>query len=44
MHLITLQTDLPTNDEISELQADYANMLSAIIDMLDGKSTSKGRR
>ncbi|MCH4153991.1 MAG: hypothetical protein LKG26_01740 [Saccharofermentans sp.] len=29
-------TDLPTNDEISELQANYANMLSAIIDMLDG--------
>ena len=31
-----ITADLPTNDEISELQTDYANMLSAIIDMLDG--------
>ena len=28
--------DLPSNDEMSELQTDYVNMLSAIIDMFDG--------
>jgi len=28
--------NLPTNDEIKELQTDYNNMLTAIIDMLDG--------
>ena len=27
---------LPTNDEIKELQTDYNNMLTAIIDLLDG--------
>ena len=29
-------TEFPTSDEIAELQTDYANMLSAIIEMLDG--------
>ena len=28
--------NLPTNDEITELQTSYNNMLSAIIDLLDG--------
>ena len=28
--------NLPTNDEIKELQTNYNNMLTAIIDMLDG--------
>ena len=28
--------NLPTSDEIKELQADYNNMLTAIIDLLDG--------
>ncbi|MDD3416927.1 MAG: hypothetical protein PHY47_23525 [Lachnospiraceae bacterium] len=28
-------SDLPTSNEITELQTGYANMLSAIIDMLD---------
>jgi len=28
--------NLPTNNEITELQANYNNMLSAIIDLLDG--------
>ena len=27
---------LPTNDEIKELQTDYNNLLTAIIDLLDG--------
>lgn len=27
---------LPSSDEISELQTEYANMLTAIIDLLDG--------
>ena len=27
---------LPSSDEISELQTDYTNMLTAIIDLLDG--------
>jgi hypothetical protein len=27
---------LPSSEEISELQTDYTNMLSAIIDLLDG--------
>jgi hypothetical protein len=27
---------LPSSDEIAELQTDYTNMLSAIIDLLDG--------
>jgi hypothetical protein len=27
---------LPSSDEITELQTDYTNMLSAIIDLLDG--------
>ena len=33
-----LQTlnNLPTSDEIQELQTDYNNMLTAIIDLLDG--------
>lgn len=26
----------PSSDEISELQTDYTNMLTAIIDLLDG--------
>ena len=29
-------TELPTTEEISSLQTDYANMLKAIIDMLGG--------
>ena len=29
-------SNLPTNDEIKELQTDYNNMLTAIIDLLDG--------
>ena len=28
--------NLPTSDEIKELQTDYNNMLTAIIDLLDG--------
>ena len=28
--------NLPTSDEINELQTDYNNMLTAIIDLLDG--------
>lgn len=28
--------NLPTSDEIKELQTDYINMLTAIIDLLDG--------
>ena len=28
--------NLPTNDKIKELQTDYNNMLTAIIDLLDG--------
>lgn len=28
--------NFPTNDEITELQTSYNNMLSAIIDLLDG--------
>ena len=28
--------NLPTNDEIKELQTDYNNLLTAIIDLLDG--------
>lgn len=28
--------DLPTSDDIASLQTDYGNMLTAIIDMLDG--------
>ena len=27
---------LPTSDEIKELQTDYNNLLTAIIDLLDG--------
>jgi hypothetical protein len=27
---------LPSSEEIAELQTDYTNMLSAIIDLLDG--------
>ena len=27
---------LPSSDEINELQAEYTNMLTAIIDLLDG--------
>ena len=29
-------SNLPTNDEIKELQTNYNNMLTAIIDLLDG--------
>ena len=28
--------ELPTTDEISEIRTDYENMLTAIIDMLNG--------
>ena len=28
--------NLPTSNEIEELQTDYKNMLTAIIDLLDG--------
>jgi hypothetical protein len=28
--------NLPTSDEIKELQTDYNNMLTSIIDLLDG--------
>ena len=28
--------NLPTSEEIKELQTDYNNMLTAIIDLLDG--------
>ena len=32
-----LNTDtLPSSDEINELQTEYTNMLTAIIDLLDG--------
>lgn len=29
-------SNLPTSDEIKELQTDYNNMLTAIINLLDG--------
>ena len=32
----TSLNNLPTNDEIKELQTDYNNMLTTIIDLLDG--------
>jgi hypothetical protein len=32
----TSLNNLPTSDEIKELQTDYNNMLTAIIDLLDG--------
>lgn len=32
----TALNNLPTSDEIKELQTDYNNMLTAIIDLLDG--------
>ena len=32
----SIAAELPTNEKISELQADYENMLKAILDMLDG--------
>ena len=31
-----VSTTLPTSEEIKELQTDYNNMLTAIIDLLDG--------
>ena len=32
----TVLNNLPASDEIKELQTDYNNMLTAIIDLLDG--------
>lgn len=34
--LDTTAANLPTSDDITSLQTDYENMLTAIIDMLDG--------
>lgn len=34
--LDTTAANLPTSDDIASLQTDYENMLTAIIDMLDG--------